>query len=70
MVEGKGRLTAGGGGREIARSRLVLASQSEWIVEEISTQILHTTTKSLESSYAQVKEPRSKSKSKFVQIST
>ena len=48
MVEGKGRLTAGG--REIEGSEPAPTSQSEGIAEEIFTRVLYTATNSLESS--------------------
>ena len=56
MVEGRGRLLAGG--REIKESEPVLATKLEWITEELSTQMLHI---AVESSQAQLKEPISKS---------
>ena len=42
MVEGKGRLTAGG--REIEGSEPAPTSQSEGIAEEIFTRVLYTAT--------------------------
>ena len=46
------------GGREVEESGPAPISQSKWIAEEISTQVLHTTT---ESSHAQLNEQISKS---------